>query len=41
MTEAQIIIGIPGKWKDRTDIIQSVASKSGGYLLAGQMYITL
>lgn len=37
MTEVQIIIGIPGKWKDRTDIIQSVASKSGGYLMAGQI----
>lgn len=35
MTE--IIIGIPGKWKNREELIQAVASLSDGYLLAGQV----
>lgn len=35
MAEAQIIIGVPGKWKNRTELIQAVASKSEGYLMAG------
>jgi hypothetical protein len=35
MTEAQVIIGIPGKWRNRTELIQAVASKSEGYLMAG------
>jgi len=35
MTEAQVIIGVPGKWQNRTEIIQAVASKSEGYLMAG------
>ncbi|MDM5220893.1 DUF4261 domain-containing protein [Peribacillus sp. NJ11] len=38
MTENQIIIGIPGKWKDRTELIQTVASQSEGYLLAGNIF---
>lgn len=37
MSETQIIIGIPGNWKNRTEIIQSVASKSEGYLMAGNI----
>lgn len=37
MSESQIIIGIPGNWKKRTEIIQSVASKSEGYLMAGNI----
>lgn len=35
MTEAQVIIGVPGKWKNRTELIQAVAIKSEGYLMAG------
>ena len=35
MTE--IIIGIPGVWKNRTELIQAVASQSDGYQLAGQV----
>ncbi|MCK1994816.1 DUF4261 domain-containing protein [Peribacillus muralis] len=38
MTENQIIIGIPGKWKSRTELIQTVASTSEGYLLAGNIF---
>ncbi|AMM94790.1 hypothetical protein UP17_21870 [Peribacillus simplex] len=38
MTENQIIIGIPGKWKDRAELIQTVASQSEGYLLAGNIF---
>ncbi|KQU24725.1 endopeptidase [Bacillus sp. Leaf13] len=37
MTDTQIIIGIPGKWKNRTELIQAVASQSEGYLLAGHI----
>lgn len=33
--EPAIVIGIPGKWKDRSDIVRSIAKKSDGYLLAG------
>ncbi|MFJ7850282.1 endopeptidase [Peribacillus sp. NPDC097206] len=35
MTE--IIIGIPGVWKNRTELIQAVATQSDGYLLAGHV----
>ncbi|MBT2647774.1 DUF4261 domain-containing protein [Bacillus sp. ISL-34] len=38
MKDNQIIIGIPGKWKDRTELIQTVASQSEGYLLAGNVF---
>ncbi len=34
---SKIIIGIPGKWGSRKEIIESVALKSGGYLLAGNL----
>jgi len=37
MPDSKIIIGIPGKWKNRTELIQSVASKSEGYLMAGHI----
>ncbi|CAH0230728.1 hypothetical protein SRABI96_02669 [Peribacillus sp. Bi96] len=36
--ENQIIIGIPGKWKNRTALIQTLASKGEGYLLAGNIF---
>lgn len=35
MEEVQVVIGIPGKWKDRTDLVQAVASRSEGFLMAG------
>lgn len=34
--ETQIVIGVPGLWKDRTELIQEVASKSS-YMLAGNI----
>ncbi|MGE7885270.1 DUF4261 domain-containing protein [Bacillus sp. NPDC094077] len=37
MTEPQIIIGIPGLWKSRTELVQEVVSNSGGYILAGNI----
>ncbi|SFS80796.1 DUF4261 domain-containing protein [Marininema halotolerans] len=37
MTEAQVIIGIPGQWKDRSELIHNVVSKSDGYIMAGHM----
>src|SRR4051812_31178153 len=37
MAEPQIIIGIPGLWKNRTELIQNVVTKSEGYLLAGNI----
>ncbi|MEI5906628.1 DUF4261 domain-containing protein [Bacillus spongiae] len=35
MEEVQVIIGVPGKWKNRTELIQAVASNGDGYLMAG------
>ncbi|WP_438444030.1 hypothetical protein [Gorillibacterium sp. sgz5001074] len=35
MNDNKIIIGVPGKWKDRTDIVQSIARLSEGYIFAG------
>ncbi|MDP7978537.1 DUF4261 domain-containing protein [Bacillus sp. WLY-B-L8] len=37
MAEPQIIIGIPGLWNDRAELVQKVVRKSGGYLLAGNI----
>lgn len=37
MENTQIVIGIPGNWKNRTEIIQAIASKSEGYLMAGNI----
>ncbi|MBN3555704.1 DUF4261 domain-containing protein [Fictibacillus nanhaiensis] len=37
MNEAEVVIGIPGQWKSRTELIQAVASKGEGYLLAGSI----
>ncbi|WP_142320633.1 DUF4261 domain-containing protein [Bacillus cereus] len=34
--ETQIVIGVPGLWKDRTELIQEVVSKSN-YILAGNV----
>src|SRR5438477_11981643 len=31
----QTVIGIPGRWANRSDIVTSIASRSGGYLFAG------
>jgi len=36
MMETQIVIGVPGLWKDRTELIQEVVSKSN-YMLAGNV----
>ncbi len=36
-SEPVIILGIPGKWKDRTEIVTSIATQSGGYLFAGKV----
>jgi hypothetical protein len=36
MMETQIVIGVPGLWKDRTELIQEVTSKSN-YMLAGNI----
>jgi len=35
--EPAIILGIPGKWKDHSDIVTSIVSNSGGYLFAGKI----
>src|SRR5271165_3439345 len=31
----QTVIGIPGRWPNRSDVVTSIASRSGGYLFAG------
>jgi hypothetical protein len=33
--ETQVIIGIPGKWPTRSDIVKDIANKSNGLLFAG------
>ncbi|HEY1121510.1 MAG TPA: hypothetical protein VGE67_07905 [Haloferula sp.] len=33
--EPSIVLGIPGKWKDHSEIVTSIARNSGGYLFAG------
>lgn len=30
-----IVVGIPGYWKDRSEIVQSIVRSSGGYIYAG------
>lgn len=35
--EPLIVIGVPGLWRDRTEIVTSIVEKSGGYLFAGQI----
>ena len=35
--ESKIVIGVPGKWADRTAIVNSIASDSDGYLFVGSL----
>lgn len=35
MLGAKIIMGVPGLWKDRSDIVKGITEKSGGYLFIG------
>jgi len=35
--EQTIVIGIPGKWKNRDAIVEAIAQHSGGYIFAGMM----
>ncbi|WP_044639792.1 DUF4261 domain-containing protein [Risungbinella massiliensis] len=37
MVESNIIIGVPGKWESRTELIQQIALQSEGYLMAGKL----
>lgn len=37
----QSVIGIPGRWPARNDIVTSIASKSDGYLFAGTVLIKI
>lgn len=37
--EQTIVIGIPGKWKNRDAIVEAIAKNSGGYTFAGMMLI--
>lgn len=37
LPEPAIVLGIPGRWKDRSDIVASIARRSGGYLFAGKV----
>lgn len=36
-SEPCIVLGIPGKWSDRSDIVTSIVARSGGYLFAGKV----
>ncbi|RAZ73472.1 DUF4261 domain-containing protein [Planococcus halotolerans] len=35
MKKSQVILGVPGNWKNRTELLQAVSSKNAGYLMAG------
>ena len=35
------VIGIPGRWPSRSDIVTSIASRSGGYLFAGMAMVKI
>ena len=35
----QTVIGVPGQWANRSDIVTSIASRSDGYLFAGMVMI--
>jgi hypothetical protein len=34
---SQIIIGIPGNWQNRSEIVQAIVSRSGGFIFAGMV----
>ncbi|MES2462138.1 MAG: endopeptidase [Armatimonadota bacterium] len=34
---SQIILGIPGHWQDRSEILQSIVANSGGFIFAGMV----
>lgn len=35
----EIVISVPGKWKDRSEVVKSIAQNSGGYIFAGMVMI--
>jgi hypothetical protein len=37
----EIIIGIPGRWKDRAALVKAIATRSGGYVFAGGVMLNL
>jgi hypothetical protein len=37
--QPQIVVGIPGVWKTRTEIVQSIVSNSGGLIFAGTVIL--
>lgn len=34
-SEPSIVLGVPGKWKNRSDIVTSIAGSGGGYIFSG------
>ena len=36
-SEPAIVLGIPGTWEDRSEVVTSIAKRSGGYLFAGKI----
>ncbi|MCB9649531.1 MAG: DUF4261 domain-containing protein [Deltaproteobacteria bacterium] len=36
-TSCEIVLCVPGRWTDRSDLVRSIVEKSGGYLYAGQV----
>jgi hypothetical protein len=39
--QPKIVLGIPGVWKDRSEIVTAIASKSYGFLFAGMVIMDL
>jgi hypothetical protein len=37
----QTVIGVPGRWTTRSDIVSAIASQSGGYLFAGMAMVKI
>lgn len=37
----QTVIGVPGRWPSRSDIVTSIALRSGGYLFAGMVMVKI
>src|SRR5262245_39371813 len=40
-TNPQTVIGVPGRWPDRSDIVTSIDSRSGGYFFAGRAMVRI
>lgn len=40
-SQVQTVIGVPGCWSDRSDIVQSIVRRSAGYIFAGKVLMKI